>query len=150
MDPVVASKIVFTKNLQELQTYVHEDTLPIIITGDINKPAIDDLEAERQPKAGNSSINRNEPRVKEYLDTIQDYEIKTKEWANSSNSGDEDALDRLKLGQHYRVKRVKAEKSIRGETKYHVKGLIHINENDRLIINYDTKSWDAKDITDWV
>jgi hypothetical protein len=150
LDPVVASKIVFTKNLQELEQYIDEDSLPIIITGDANKPAIDDLETERQPKAGNGSIDTNEPEVKQYLDTIKDYETKTKEWANSSNDSDQDALDRLKLSLHYRVTRVKAEKILRGETKYHVKGLININEDDRLIINYNTKTWEAKDITDWV
>jgi hypothetical protein len=150
LDPVVASKIVFTKTLQELENYVDEDSLPIIITNNTNKPAIDDLEMERQPKAGNASTDTNNSQVKQYLDMIKNYEKKTREWVNSSNDCSQDALDRLKLGQHYRVTRVKAEKIIRGETKYHVKGLMNINEHNRLVINYNTKTWDAKDITDWV
>lgn len=59
-------------------------------------------------------------------------------------------MARLKLGQQYRVTRIKAEKLLRGETSYHTKGLVSIDENDRLVLNYNTGSWVKKDITDWV
>lgn len=151
LDPVVASKIVFTKNLDELEKYVVSESLPIIITGDKSRPAMDDLKAETVPKAGYRLLPADEPRIKNYWDTVVDYETKTENWCKTREfGGDEDALDRLRLGQHYRVTRVKAEKIMRGETAYHVKGLIRIDKNDRLIINYNTNTWGQKDITDWV
>jgi hypothetical protein len=151
LDPVVASKIRFTKNVKELEEYVPEDSLPIIITGDPSKPAMDDRELPRIPQGGNRLIPADTPDVKLYWDILADYESKTQHWAeNKEFGGDEDALDRLKLGQNYRVARIKAEKVIRGETSYHAKGLIHINDNNRLIIDYDTSTWSKKDITDWV
>ncbi|KAG1118663.1 hypothetical protein G6F42_013143 [Rhizopus arrhizus] len=151
LDPVVASKIVFTKNLDELEKYVASDSLPIIITGDKRRPAMDDLNAQTTPKAGYRLLPADNPRIKNYWDTVVDYEKKTENWCKIREfGGDEDAMDRLKLGQHYRVTRVKAEKIMRGETVYHVKGLIRIDDNDRLIINYNTSTWGEKDITDWV
>ncbi|KAL9551536.1 hypothetical protein MBANPS3_004205 [Mucor bainieri] len=151
LDPVVASKIVFTKNLDDLEKYVASDSLPIIITGDKSHPAMDDLKAETTPKAGYRLLPADDPRIKIYWDTVVDYESKTEQWCKIREfGGDQDAMDRLKLGQHYRVTRVKAEKIMRGETVYHVKGLIRIDDNDRLIINYNTSTWGEKDITDWV
>ncbi|KAL0136463.1 CRAL-TRIO domain-containing protein [Mucor lusitanicus] len=151
LDPVVASKIVFTKNLEDLEKYVASDSLPIIITGDKSHPAMDDLKAETTPKAGYRLLPADDPRIKNYWDTVVDYEAKTENWCKTREfGGDEDAMDRLRLGQHYRVTRVKAEKIMRGETVYHVKGLIRIDDNDRLIINYNTSTWGEKDITDWV
>ncbi|KAL9560557.1 hypothetical protein PS6_000012 [Mucor atramentarius] len=151
LDPVVASKIVFTKNLDELEKYVASDSLPIIITGDKSRPAMDDLKAQTTPKAGYRLLPADNPRIKNYWDTVVDYEKKTENWCKIREfGGDGDAMDRLKLGQHYRVTRVKAEKIMRGETVYHVKGLIRIDDNDRLIINYNTSTWGEKDITDWV
>lgn len=151
MDPVVASKIVFTKNVQELERYVDEDSLPVIITGDPTRPAMDDHDTPRTPNAGNRMIPADTPDIKLYWDIVAEYESKTQKWVKLKEfGGDQDALDRLQLGQHYRVARVKAEKVIRGETSYHVKGLIHTNEMNRLIIKYNTKTWDEKDITDWV
>lgn len=151
MDPVVASKIVFTKNLDELKTYIDADGLPFIITGDKTKPSLDDLPSPRLPRAGSKSISNDSPVVQLYWNEIGNYESITKQWAKIEEfGGDTDALERLKLGQQYRVIRIKAEKVLRGETSYHTKGLVLINENDRLIINYNTSSWVKKDITDWV
>lgn len=151
MDPVVANKIVFTKNLEELEKYIAPDSLPIVITGDASKPSLDDQELKEFPKAGSRMIPSDTPEIKIYWDNVQDFESKTEAWAKTPEfGGDEDALNRLRLAQMYRVTRVKAEKITRGETSYHVKGLIHINHNDRLIISYQTSTWDSKDITDWV
>ncbi|KAI7899608.1 CRAL-TRIO domain-containing protein [Cokeromyces recurvatus] len=151
LDPVVASKIVFTKNVTELENYIDEGSLPIIITGDANRPAVDDIQADRSPQAGCLSPPLNEACVKAYWDAVADYESKTKSWANIREfGGDQDALDRLKLAQSYRITRVKAEKMMRGETIYHVKKLIYTDENDRLIVNYNTRTWGKEDITEWV
>lgn len=151
LDPVVASKIVFTKNVEELEEYIAPDSLPIVITGDASRPALDDQELKHFPVAGSRLIPSDTPNIKLYWDTIDDFESKTEAWAKVPEfGGDEDALNRLRLGQNYRVTRVKAEKHLRGETSYHTKGLITIDDNDRLLINYNTSTWDKKDITDWV
>lgn len=151
LDPVVASKIVFVKSKEELEKYIDQDSLPIIITGDKSKPAMDDLPLQEKPKVGHSVPPADEPRIKMYWNTVNEYEQTTKQWAdNPSLCGTEDALNRLKLGQMYRLARVKAEKVMRGETSYHIKGLIRIDENDRLFVNYNTRTWKEKDITEWV
>ncbi|KAL0577107.1 hypothetical protein ABG067_008861, partial [Albugo candida] len=150
LDPVVASKIVFTKNVEELEKYIAPDSLPIIITGDTTKPSLDDQELKSFPKSGSRMIPSDTPDIKIYWENVQEFESKTEAWAKVTEfGGDRDALNRLKLGQLYRVTRVKAEKYLRGETSYHVKGLIHINHNDRLIITYNNSTWGSKDITDW-
>ncbi|KAI9248667.1 CRAL-TRIO domain-containing protein [Helicostylum pulchrum] len=152
LDPVVASKIVFTKNLEELEKYIDSDGLPVIITGDTSKPSLDDLPLSRTPEPGYKDVPADLPSVKQYWDTVANYEAQTVQWANQSapTNLEQDLLDRLKTAQLYRLSRIKAEKVLRGETSYHVKGLIEIDEKDRLIVNYNTRTWGQKDITDWV
>lgn len=152
LDPVVASKIVFTKNLEELEKFIDSDGLPVIITGDTGNPSLDDLPLSRSPEPGYKDVPVDLPCVKQYWDTVANYETQTLQWANqpAPTNLEQDLLDRLKIAQLYRLSRIKAEKVLRGETSYHVKGLIEINENDRLIINYNTRTWGRKDITDWV
>ncbi|EIE91027.1 hypothetical protein G6F46_005978 [Rhizopus delemar] len=147
LDPVVASKIIFTKSVQDLQNHIPEDSLPSLITGDASKPSFDERTVSEPPRPGRISIPADDADVKSYWKNVLDYEKKTTEWAESNQ---ESLLERLKLGQSYRISRVKAEKLIRGETSYHAKGMININKDDRLIVSYKTSSWDSKDITDWV
>ncbi|KAG2236147.1 CRAL-TRIO domain-containing protein [Thamnidium elegans] len=152
LDPVVASKIVFTKNLEELEKFIDSDGLPVIITGDTSKPSLDDLPLSRSPEPGYKDVPADLPCVKQYWDTVANYEAQTAQWASqpAPTNLEQDLLDRLKIAQLYRLSRIKAEKVLRGETSYHVKGLIEIDEKDRLIINYNTRTWSQKDITDWV
>ncbi|KAI7896465.1 CRAL-TRIO domain-containing protein [Mucor mucedo] len=151
LDPVVASKIVFTKNLDDLKKYIDAEGLPVIITGDKTKPSLDDLAPPRPPQAGPKCVPADTPVIRLYWETVNVYEIDTKQWcAVPEFGGDADALARLRLAQQYRIARIKAEKVLRGETSYHTKGLVSIDENDRLIINYNTGSWVKKDITEWV
>ncbi|KAI8987593.1 CRAL-TRIO domain-containing protein [Mycotypha africana] len=150
LDPVVASKILFTKDVNELEKHIDKDCLPVIITGDESRPALDDLKAPREAEPGCLSPHEADPRMQAYHNMIKEYEAATQQWAKSSASGAEDAMDRLKLAQQYRLTRIKAEKLLRGETSYHVKGLINITDDDRLIIKYNTSTWQEKDITEWV
>ncbi|ORE05449.1 CRAL/TRIO domain-containing protein [Rhizopus microsporus var. microsporus] len=147
LDPVVVSKIVFTKTAQDLEQYIPADSLPSLITGDASKLSFDERTTGGVPKPGRLSVPPDEPNVEAYWKNVSEYEKMTIEWAKSEN---DDALERLKLGQNHRVCRVKAEKLLRGETSYHTKGMIHINQDDRLIISYKTNLWDSQDITDWV
>lgn len=102
------------------------------------------------PKPGYKVPPVDDSRVKAYWEIIKDYESITKDWSSRSEFGGEnDALDRLKLGQQYRIVRVKAEPVLRGDSNHHAKGLIYIDQ-DRLHINYNTPTWDDKDITEWV
>ncbi|RCI05305.1 hypothetical protein CU098_000326, partial [Rhizopus stolonifer] len=150
LDPVVASKILFTKTTEELEKYVDEDSLPIIITGNKDKPCIDDLPSNRESIPG--QIITDDPRAKLYWDTVAEYEAKTKDWAQMTviDGIDRDAMDRLKMALQYRKIRIKAEKVLRGETSYHTKGLICIDHNDRFLIKYNTNTWREKDVTEWV
>lgn len=147
LDPVVASKIVFTKTVQDLEKYIPDDSLPSFITKDTSKPSFDERAVSDPPKAGSLSVPTSDTSVKEYWENVADYEKMTSEWAELDR---EDVLERLKLGQKYRIIRVKADKVMRGETSYHAKGMIKVDSNDRLIVSYKTSAWDSKDITDWV
>jgi hypothetical protein len=144
LDPVVSSKIVFTKSVPDLQKYIDPECLPIIITGDQTKPSKDERTVCPPLKAGHIA---NDAELEDYWEAIKNYEIITHQWIQD---GDEDALERLQLGQKYRIARIKAEKVLRGETVYHGKGLVNIDDKNRLILDYGTTSWTPQDITEWV
>ncbi|KAI8376826.1 CRAL-TRIO domain-containing protein [Blakeslea trispora] len=157
LDPVVASKIIFTKTIDELQNYIDEDCLPIIASGNKDKPSMDDIEAKRKPIAGQYPAPANDARIQHYWQTVKEYESSTKTWSNTPTAiieeqtmREKDALDRLRLAQELRSVRLRAEKVFRGETGYHAKGLIKLTDEGRLLICYNTNTWKEKDVTEWV
>lgn len=142
----MATKIVFPKTVDELEAYIDKESLPTIITGEPDTSANN----TKSPAAGHKLPPADDPKVQAYWENVKNYEVKTKEWmSNSEFGGDDDALDRLKYGQEYRIIRVRAEPVMRGESGHHAKGLIYMDQ-ERLHINYNTPTWGDKDITEWV
>jgi hypothetical protein len=145
LDPVVASKIIFTKSVGELENYIDAEGLPMIISGDSSRPCKDERTKCSPLKAGSPKIP-NTPEVDAYWSAVSQYQKQTLEWTESQK---ESTVNRLESAQAYRMARIKAEKSLRGETSYHGKGLVQLID-DRLVLNYGTNSWKPTDVTEWV
>ncbi|KAI8881356.1 CRAL/TRIO domain-containing protein [Backusella circina FSU 941] len=145
LDPVVVSKIIFTKSVGQLEQYIDAEGLPMIISGDTSRPCKDERTKCAPLKAGSVQIPKT-PNVDVYWTTINQYQKQTLEWAESDK---ESTLNRLESAQAYRMARIRAESSLRGETSYHGKGLVQLTD-DRLILDYGTESWKPTDVTEWV
>ncbi|KAI9014387.1 CRAL-TRIO domain-containing protein [Phycomyces nitens] len=150
LDPVVASKIHFTKSLKELSEYIPIPNLPATVTGDKNDPSKDELDTQVISKPG-SLAPPNSPAFHNYQNTIRVYEQKTLEWAKEPVAEDQaDYSSRRELARQYRMDRIKAESSIRGRTCYHEKGLVRITPDNRLILDFGTAEAPPCDITERV
>ncbi|ORX57604.1 CRAL/TRIO domain-containing protein [Hesseltinella vesiculosa] len=143
LDPVVASKIHFTKNLDELTNYVDKAILPSFIVGkeDIKK----NTELPPLPPAG-SLASRQSPEFKQYEAVCRNYLAETAEFAKS----DIPAHDPKRKEQALAVRHstIKIEPIIRGRTYFHEIGLADV-ENDRLILKFFGHI-EPKDISDCV
>ncbi|KAG0172996.1 hypothetical protein DFQ30_009121 [Apophysomyces sp. BC1015] len=144
LDPVVASKINFSDNLDQLTQYIDMAALPGCITGDKDKISKDEMKVD-PPKAG--TLGNTTPAIKDYEEMISEFEKDTAQWA-TIQSPEED--NRHELAKRYRHMRIKAESDIRGRTSYHEKGLAQITSEGRLIIDYGSEGFIPKDITDIV
>ncbi|KAI8367660.1 CRAL-TRIO domain-containing protein [Radiomyces spectabilis] len=149
LDPVVASKIHFTKNVDELTKYVDMASLPGNISGEKGKKTLDEQKVD-PPKAG-TLVKPNTPAIQDYHDMIKEFQYETAEWANSKTP--EDAKDdgsRLELAKQYRMMRIKSERDLRGPSSYETKGLATITDEHRLIIDFGNSNWTPLDITESV
>ncbi|CAO3635176.1 unnamed protein product [Cunninghamella echinulata] len=143
LDPVVASKIHFTKNINELATYVDMEVLPTFLTGkdEIKKNTV----RPAAPPAG-SLEKKKTPEYQDYEDVVREYIHETQTWAKSDIPASDEK--RKEQARKYRHATIKAAESIRARTNYHDAGLADI-ENGRLILKYAGKIT-ALDITDSV
>lgn len=150
LDPVVASKIHFTKDLDELQSYVSKDALPGDLTGEKDKKTMDEA-VEVAPVAPGTLVKPSTPAYQDYQDMIKEYQIETAEWAKTKSvEGSNDNAARHELARQYRVSRIKTETNIRGPTRYQAKGLVTINKEGRVFLDYGSDNWVPLDITDMV
>ncbi|KAI9315538.1 CRAL-TRIO domain-containing protein [Dichotomocladium elegans] len=149
LDPVVATKIHFTKNLEELSQYVPESSLPSIISGDESKMTKDEKLKVDAPKAG-SMVPPQTAAVQNYTHMIREYISESKEWVKTDKPAD-DASEggRLALARRYRIARINADSDLRGVSTWQLKGLFTIKDG-RLIIDFGSDSWVPVDITDRV
>ncbi|KAG0794754.1 hypothetical protein G6F22_005273 [Rhizopus arrhizus] len=77
---------------------------------------------------------------------IKQYESETIEWSKTQS---DDTNIRHELAREYRLARIKTEKDIRGPTAYEAKGLVTINEQGRVFLDFGGE-WTALDITETV
>lgn len=147
LDPVVATKIHFTKNLDELTQYADMESLPSFITGDESKKTKDEKIKVDPPKPG-SLTKPTTAAVQAYEDMIKEYSNETAEWANT----DKPAVDagRLELAKKYRMARIKADNDLRGPTTWKAKGMFNITDEGRLLIDFGSEKWVPVDITERV
>ncbi|KAI7881590.1 CRAL/TRIO domain-containing protein [Lichtheimia hyalospora FSU 10163] len=146
LDPVVASKIHFTKNVDELTKYVPLSSLPSFISGDENKKTKDEKLKVDTPKAG-SLVKPSSAEYQDYQDIIKEYSHETAEWAKTDRAAEDQ--ERLELAKRYRAARIKTDKDLRGPTTWQLKGLFVVKEG-RLFIDFGSENWVPKDITECV
>lgn len=152
LDPVVAAKIKFSKNLDELQEYIDIGSVPVIISGNPDRKTKDEATIADDPLPGTLEV----PTSEEYLAYEQekkDYTKVTEEWAKSeivAGQEKEDALARLERGRQYRLARIRAEKDLRANTNYHQKGLLKLTPDAHLYVDFGGDNWVEQDITDRV
>lgn len=148
LDPVVATKIHFTKDYNELQNYVDSASLPGNITGDKDKKTLDEKKVDPVPPG--TLATPTTAAYQDYQDMIKEYQIETIEWSKAKSVEGAETAARHELARQYRLARVKAELDIRGPTAYQAKGLVTINEQGRVILNYGSDGWTPLDITESV
>ncbi|CAO3597114.1 unnamed protein product [Absidia cylindrospora] len=144
LDPVVASKIHFTKNLDELSNYVDKEVLPPFLTGteEIKK------NTDKFPKPPAGSLNRDKtPEFQDYKDMITEYLHETRTWAKADATTAKDEK-RKQQALNYRHATIKAESYLRARTSYHDFGLADV-EQGRLLLKFCGKV-PTQDITDSV
>ncbi|KAI9473909.1 MAG: CRAL-TRIO domain-containing protein [Benjaminiella poitrasii] len=150
LDPVVATKIHFTKDVKELSNYVDMSALPGNITGEKDKKTLDEA-VKIDPVAPGTLAKPTTAAYQNYQDMIKGYSFETLEWAKTkTNDGDNGQDDRRELARQYRIARLKAELDIRGPTSYQAKGLITVTEDYRVLLNYGSDGWVPLDITEMV
>lgn len=150
LDPVVASKIHFTKDCKELTNFVPLNALPGNITGEVGKTTKDEAMKIDPVKPGNLTVPST-PAYQDYQDMIKEYQFETLDWAKSKTAEDSNETDtRRELARQYRVARIKAEFDVRGPTSYQAKGLITVNAEGRVFLDYGSDNWVPLDITESV
>lgn len=147
LDPVVATKIKFTKDYADINQYIDKSALPGNITGEKGKTTMDEA-IKIDPVAPGTLATPTTQAYKEYKEAIKEYEGETADWAKQKTT--EDAPARHELALQYRLARIRAENDIRGPTGYQAKGLIKVTDDHRVILNFGSDGWVPLDITDMV
>jgi hypothetical protein len=139
LDPVVASKIHFTKSDEELLNYIDKENLPEILSG-----------------TAHQSGKFVAPPVESVVDAAKDfpafaaikdkYEAATREWASSPGASIE---GRNQMALEYRLARLKIENDVRAPTHYHRGGMVKV-EDGHLRINYQNATSVEEDLTERV
>lgn len=151
LDPVVATKIQFTKDYNDILQHINQSALPGNITGEKDKKTLDEA-VKIDPVAPGTLKTPETPAYQEYNEAIKEYEAETAEWTKQKTTEDGNNYSgaRHELAKQYRHARIKAERDIRGPTSYQAKGLISITPENRLILNFGSDGWVPLDITDMV
>ncbi|KAI9276935.1 CRAL-TRIO domain-containing protein [Phascolomyces articulosus] len=152
LDPVVAAKIKFSKNLDEFQQHIDVGSTPVIISKNPDVKTKDEATKADPPKAGVLGTPTS-PEYLAYIEETKQYKKETTEWAKQELTEETlaaDALKRLERGRTHRIIRIKTEKDIRANTTYHEKGLIKLTPEARLYIDFGGDNWECQDVTERV
>ncbi|KAI8369813.1 CRAL-TRIO domain-containing protein [Choanephora cucurbitarum] len=149
LDPVVASKIHFTKDCKELTNYVDMAALPGIISGEKGKKTLDES-VQVAPVPPGTLSKPDTAAYRDYQAMVQKYEVETAEWtkAATTEESSKDYSARHESARQYRVARFRAEMDIRGPTSYQAKGLVTITPEGRVILNFGSDGFTPLDITE--
>lgn len=139
LDPVVASKIHFTKTDEDLLQYVDKENLPEILSGTAHHSG-----KYAAPPA--TSVVDAAKEFPEFSAIKDKYEAATREWASTPGASME---GRKAMALEYRLARLKIENDARAKTHYHRVGMIN-TDNGRLHINYQNESSVEEDLTERV
>lgn len=149
MDPVVATKIHFTKGAEDIAKFVDKSALPGNITGEKDKKTLDES-IQVAPVAPGTLAKPTSAAFNDYQEAIKEYSGETVEWTKQKTTEDGNTGARHELAKQYRLARIKAEKDLRGPTSYEAKGLVTITPENRVILNFGSEGWVPLDITEMV
>lgn len=118
LDPVVASKILFIKDKEELFKYIHPDCLPKRLGGN------DDYEYKYLPPGPDEDsklldTEERERLMKEVKQAQEQFEQQTRLW-----KGRDVDLERERLAEELRIRWHKVDDYLRARTIYHRLGII--------------------------
>ncbi|KAH8547884.1 CRAL-TRIO domain-containing protein [Umbelopsis sp. PMI_123] len=139
LDPVVATKIHFTKTDEDILEYIDKENLPEILNGTASHSGKYDA-----PPA--TSVVDAAKEFPEFAVIKDKYEAATREWAASSGSSMEGRKD---LALEYRLARLKIENEARAKTHYHRVGMINVDDG-RIRVNYQNENSVEEDLTERV
>ncbi|KAI8993219.1 CRAL-TRIO domain-containing protein [Pilobolus umbonatus] len=146
LDPVVASKINFTNNVNDLSKFIDTAVLPDNVNGVTTEfdTEILALEEDLIPGKFGESDTLN---YRNYLEAIKKHEAYTKEWVERTEEAENVVSDRRAKAVELRHARYKAENDIRGATTYSAKKIGYLS-GDRFILDFQSPGWEPLDITD--
>lgn len=149
LDPVVATKIFFTRNLDELIEKVPEEALPGILTGDPKKITKGEILPDEPIRPGKMGVPDTD-KYRDYQAAIRKYEELTAEWLNAKEDPETVVSDRRKAALALRHARYHAELDIRGPTSYSAQDIGRMTADGRCILDFGNPAWVPLDITDTV
>ncbi|KAI8987846.1 CRAL-TRIO domain-containing protein [Mycotypha africana] len=149
LDPVVATKIHFTKDLKELTHYVDIPSLPGNITGEKDKKTLDEA-VDIDPVAPGTLKKPDTAAFNDYQEMIKEHQIETADWIKTKSVDGDNFNMRRALATQYRLARIRAELDIRGPTRYQAKGMIQFTPEGRVILDFGSDGWQPLDITEMV
>ncbi|SAM05820.1 hypothetical protein [Absidia glauca] len=143
LDPVVASKIQFTKGIKELVQFIDLHVIPPFLT---EKRAFKPIQILHTPPPPGTLARPTAPEYKDYETMIAEYMRYTRVWVRTNAPANDS--ERKQQALQYRHAAINAEEYLRGRTTYHSMGLADV-EKGRLMLKYAGKA-PPLDITDCV
>lgn len=143
LDPVVASKIQFTKGVKELVQYIEPHIIPAFLT---EKRAFKPIQVLHTPPPPGTLERPTAPEYRDYETMVAEYMRYTRVWVRTNAHANDS--ERKQQALQYRHAAINAEKYLRGRTTYHTMGLADV-EKGRLMLKYAGKVT-PMDITDCV
>ncbi|CAO3635392.1 unnamed protein product [Cunninghamella echinulata] len=143
LDPVVASKIHFTKDIDELSGYINYSVLPPFLTG---KGTIEKGTGRPFTPPAGALDNLKGPEYEAYKTVIYEYMVETDKWTKTDISAKDPSRKNLAL--RYRHASIKVEEFLRAKTTYHMLGLAEV-VNGRALLHF-SGNIETIDITDYV
>jgi len=123
LDPVVASKVHFTSNVEELETFIERSHIIKELGGD------DPWEYKYlEPKPGENNLMSDDATKQRLLDeraaVVKDFEISTQQWVSSPQGDDSLRQKRNELAERLRSGYWQVDPFIRARSLYDRTGLI--------------------------
>ncbi|GMM35405.1 Csr1 protein [Saccharomycopsis crataegensis] len=127
LDPVVASKVNFTKNTSDLEKFIEAENLPASLGGK------DDFEPTYiEPKEGENDLVINDSPektqlIKEREEIIENFIVTTLKWIEADDSAESAGFleQRIKIGKQLNDNYIKLDPYIRGRSNFDRLGLIN-------------------------
>ena len=123
LDPVVASKIHFTKNIEELQGFVERSHIPKELGGD-DPWSYHYVEPNPDENKQMSDVTKRQQLLDQRVNLVRDYEKTTQQWIQNANSRTALQQKRAELAERLRSTYWELDPYLRAKTLYDRTGMI--------------------------